>query len=507
MWCGVVCHHQCLLFESVANLCYTIYADVRKNVRHDVVARLLIMSFDGVDALPWELAGGDSAASSRKSSTSRALIEVIRRKDTEALIEAIDAGINPNRTDDVGQTLLNWASAFGTLEMVQHLCDKGADVNQGRRSSSLIYAACFGRVKICSLLLQNGADPTLLDENGKNAVEKAQEKSHKECIKLLKNPPPVRVRDSSGSSSGGGGAAAAVEGVEQVADGDGNGNDIDEDEDDDDDDAAEAARDGGRSSSSSDEDFDADDAKNGPLLTSTSVSSSLTPTPTSVAVPRAKSKQRAIHPGVICDLSGMSPIIGTRYHKIGEDFDVCETEFKKLPVAEKAKYESIVRPGAVPIPIVQEMATSEDAAKRAAGRLATAVSAGCTPQKDPEAASSVVAVLLPSIIHAHRATMNANVSKRILKIFVKIILYATPKMLNEVFASLGDGGGDHEVGGAAPTDDGATPTAVDADAGGKSLADSAARVPVSRSLSASSAAGTNVSLLGLVCMKQFQILC
>eukprot|EP00729_Bicosta_minor_P007686 gene7686-4350_t len=61
-----------------------------------------------------------------------------------------------------------------------------------------------------------------------------------------------------------------------------------------------------------------------------------------IAVPRAKSKQRAIHPGAICDLSGMSPIIGTRYHKMGEDFDVCETEFKKLPVAEKAKYESIV---------------------------------------------------------------------------------------------------------------------------------------------------------------------
>lgn len=33
--------------------------------------------------------------------------------------------------DDVGQTLLNWASAFGTQEMVEFLCDRGADVNKG----------------------------------------------------------------------------------------------------------------------------------------------------------------------------------------------------------------------------------------------------------------------------------------------------------------------------------------------------------------------------------------
>ena len=50
--------------------------------------------------------------------------------------------------DDVGQTLLNWASAFGTQEMVEFLCDRGADVNRGLRSSSLHYAACFGRPNI-----------------------------------------------------------------------------------------------------------------------------------------------------------------------------------------------------------------------------------------------------------------------------------------------------------------------------------------------------------------------
>jgi len=42
------------------------------------------------------------------------------------------SGIEVNFMDDVGQTLLNWASAFGTQEMVEFLCDRGADVNKGK---------------------------------------------------------------------------------------------------------------------------------------------------------------------------------------------------------------------------------------------------------------------------------------------------------------------------------------------------------------------------------------
>lgn len=53
-----------------------------------------------------------------------------------------------DHTDDVGQTLLNWASAFGTADMVQYLCERGADVNKGHRSSSLHYAACFGNTEV-----------------------------------------------------------------------------------------------------------------------------------------------------------------------------------------------------------------------------------------------------------------------------------------------------------------------------------------------------------------------
>lgn len=116
----------------------------------------------------------------------------IRSKDTEALIEAIESGnIDVNCMDDVGQTLLNWASAFGTLEMVEYLCDKEADVNKGQRSSSLHYAACFGRPSIAKVLLKHGANPDLRDEDGKTPLDKARERideGHREVATILQSP-------------------------------------------------------------------------------------------------------------------------------------------------------------------------------------------------------------------------------------------------------------------------------------------------------------------------------
>lgn len=111
--------------------------------------------------------------------------------------------------DDVGQTLLNWASAFGTQEMVEFLCQKGADVNKGQRSSSLHYAACFGRPAIARVLLRHGANPDLRDEDGKTPLDKARERSdegHREVASILQSP--ADWLSSSGGASEEGGASS-----------------------------------------------------------------------------------------------------------------------------------------------------------------------------------------------------------------------------------------------------------------------------------------------------------
>ncbi|KAK6057909.1 hypothetical protein COOONC_04534, partial [Cooperia oncophora] len=130
----------------------------------------------------------------------RHLIDAIRQKDLSALVDTIDNGVvDVNFTDDVGQTLCNWASAFGSLEMVQYLCDKGADVNKGHKSSSLHYAASFGRPDIVKVLLQRGANPDLKrSEDGKDAthpsfrrLDKARERTdedHTQVAQILESP-------------------------------------------------------------------------------------------------------------------------------------------------------------------------------------------------------------------------------------------------------------------------------------------------------------------------------
>lgn len=132
-----------------------------------LVDLLLVLLFEGRKALtPGGGASSHALPRLRRMDSAgershRQLIDCIRSKDTDALIDAIEnggelppqngnkmprismelvclflipstfSGIEVNFMDDVGQTLLNWASAFGTQEMVEFLCERGADVNKG----------------------------------------------------------------------------------------------------------------------------------------------------------------------------------------------------------------------------------------------------------------------------------------------------------------------------------------------------------------------------------------
>ena len=51
-----------------------------------------------------------------------------------------------------------------------------------------------------------------------------------------------------------------------------------------------------------------------------------------------------IHPGMKCDASGQSPIMGHRYHLRDGEKNLCQAEFDKLSVHEKASYEAIEPP-------------------------------------------------------------------------------------------------------------------------------------------------------------------
>jgi len=55
-------------------------------------------------------------------------------------------------------------------------------------------------------------------------------------------------------------------------------------------------------------------------------------------------RELGYHPGVTCDRTGMSPILGDRYKLDGENYDVCEAEYLEMDAAERATYTRIAPP-------------------------------------------------------------------------------------------------------------------------------------------------------------------
>jgi ankyrin repeat protein len=90
-------------------------------------------------------------------------------------------------------TLLMSCVSFPRLKMLKILLKNGADVNLQNEDgqTATIYASMFGEYKILKLLLKHKADITIKDKEGKTALDYAKEYydnnyRYKKIIKLLK---------------------------------------------------------------------------------------------------------------------------------------------------------------------------------------------------------------------------------------------------------------------------------------------------------------------------------
>jgi hypothetical protein len=79
-------------------------------------------------------------------------------------------------TDSYGFTLLHWAAMYGHTHIVRILLEAGADINAAcsRRRTALMWAASSTvSFEVCLLLIQEGADTTLVDQRGETALTRA----------------------------------------------------------------------------------------------------------------------------------------------------------------------------------------------------------------------------------------------------------------------------------------------------------------------------------------------
>ena len=93
--------------------------------------------------------------------TADQLFDLARLGETSALLEAVDAGADPDLADAQGSSLLMLAAYHGHADLVSALAQRGADVNRlsGRGQSPLAGAVFKQHEDVIRALLAAGADP------------------------------------------------------------------------------------------------------------------------------------------------------------------------------------------------------------------------------------------------------------------------------------------------------------------------------------------------------------
>ncbi|MBI3928544.1 MAG: ankyrin repeat domain-containing protein [Armatimonadetes bacterium] len=97
-------------------------------------------------------------------------------------------------------TLLQRACWYGQYEIARYLLDQGADVNQRTPMGTALHvAASQGHTRLVRLLLERGADFTLLGNGGATVLQAPTARGHLETVEcLLEAGFPVDQPDSRG---------------------------------------------------------------------------------------------------------------------------------------------------------------------------------------------------------------------------------------------------------------------------------------------------------------------
>ena len=108
--------------------------------------------------------------------------------DMETLMLLIENGADIFDFDDEGVSVFDMAVTYDNKEMILYLIEQGKDVNQTTRKSgftALMAAACYGRVEIAQILLENGANVEAKDIKGFTALDFARKMNKKSILSLL----------------------------------------------------------------------------------------------------------------------------------------------------------------------------------------------------------------------------------------------------------------------------------------------------------------------------------
>lgn len=101
-------------------------------------------------------------------------------EDISILIQEIQNGRNINEIDFCGNSLLHSAIKYGRHDIVKYLLENNANINTRNilTWTPLHYTAFIGNVQNAIMLLDYGADETLLTSNGFSIINVAKRNGH-----------------------------------------------------------------------------------------------------------------------------------------------------------------------------------------------------------------------------------------------------------------------------------------------------------------------------------------
>ena len=108
--------------------------------------------------------------------------------DVELLMLLIDNKADIFYFDNEGVSVFDMAITYNNIDMVHYILEQGIDVNKTNRRSgftSLMAAACYGRVEIAKMLLSKGANQNTTDVKGFTAIDFARKMNKKSVLELL----------------------------------------------------------------------------------------------------------------------------------------------------------------------------------------------------------------------------------------------------------------------------------------------------------------------------------
>ena len=162
-------------------------------------------SKDGLDKV--ELSDLDSSPPPQQLPIEQDLMQLARLGELRSIQKLFDSGkFNAKSTDEQGITALHWAAINGHYALCHFFVQSGADVNAkggDADATPVLWASKRCNLKIVSLLLANGADPLLRDDQGYNLLHSATlDGNAYQLILLLHHPEiPIDVPDAQGHTS------------------------------------------------------------------------------------------------------------------------------------------------------------------------------------------------------------------------------------------------------------------------------------------------------------------